>query len=41
LIHHNIFIFTEMLGLLQLNHNQSSDRSKYTARRRGYRETSA
>jgi len=26
-----------MLGLLQLNHNQSSDRSKYTTRPTGYR----
>jgi len=37
LIRHNIFIFTKMLGLLQLNHNQSSDRSKYTTRPTGYR----
>jgi len=28
LICHNTFIFTKMLGLLQLNHNQSSDRLK-------------
>jgi len=32
LIRHNIFIFTKMLGLLQLNHNQSSDRTKYTTK---------
>jgi len=37
LIRHNIFIFTKMLRLLQLNHNQSSDRTKYTTKPTEYK----
>jgi len=37
LIRHNIFIFTKMLGLLQLNHNQSSDQTKKTTRPTEYK----